>query len=241
MRSILSRSKLSRRRLPIEVKPAPKSSIATCMPSARRRENMLAVWSKSLISTSSVTSSSSRFGSSPLCLDDVAHLIDQFAVDLHRRDVDRDAHVVRPLLRGLDRLAHDQVGQRRDQAVLFRELDEFGRRDRAEFRMEPAGERLEADDAHVARAHQRLEIGLDVAVLDRAAQLLAQHHAALAFLAEFLGEMAAAAAPFGLGVIEREIGVLQQVLGVVGVAPDRPRRRSRRRRSRISRRARSGD
>ena len=83
--------------------------------------------------------------------------------------------------------------------------------------MEPAAERLEADHAHIARPDQRLEIGLDVAVLDRAAQLLAQDHAALARVAELLGEMAAAAAPLGLGVIERKVGVLQQVLGIVGV------------------------
>jgi hypothetical protein len=38
--------------------------------------------------------------------------------------------------------------------------------------------------------------------------------AALAFIAELLGEVAAAAAPFRLGVIEREVGILEQIFGV---------------------------
>jgi hypothetical protein len=59
-----------------------------------------------------------------------------------------------------------------------------------------------------------LEIGLDLAVLDRAAQLLAQRHAALAILAEFVGEMPRTAAAFRLGVEQREVGVLEQILGV---------------------------
>src|SRR5215218_8105322 len=60
--------------------------------------------------------------------------------------------------------------------------------------MKPAPERLEADHPHIARAHQRLEISLDVAVLDRGAQLLAQHHAALARTAELFSEVPAAPA-----------------------------------------------
>ena len=43
-------------------------------------------------------------------LEQLAHLIDQIAIDLDRRDVHRDAHVVRPAFRSFDRLAHGTVG-----------------------------------------------------------------------------------------------------------------------------------
>ena len=187
------------------------------MPSARSRENMLDGLFEVLDQHVFGDFQLEALRIEPAHLDDVAHLIDEMAVDLHRRDVDRDAHVIGPLLGGLDRLAHDHVGERRDQAVFLGQLDELRRRDRAELGMEPAGERLEADDTHIARADQRLEVRLYLTVLDCAAQLLAQHHAALTRLTKLIGEMPAASASFGLCVIEREIGVLDQVLALAGV------------------------
>src|SRR5829696_335603 len=83
--------------------------------------------------------------------------------------------------------------------------------------MKPAPERLEADHSHIARAHQRLEISLDIAVLDRGPKLFAEHHAALARTAELFSEVPATASSLCLGVIEREISVLQQIFGIVGV------------------------
>ena len=53
---------------------------------------------------------------------------------------------------------------------------------------------------------------MDLAVLDRPAQLPAEHHATLTLLAQRLGEVATFAPAAGLGLIEREVGILEQLV-----------------------------
>ena len=92
--------------------------------------------------------------------------------------------------------------------------------------MEPAAERFETAHTQIPGAHQRLEISLNVTIFDRAAQLPAQRHAALPLLAKRLGEMPALAASAGLGLIERKVRILEQLVGACRIVrinrdPDR--------------------
>ncbi len=83
--------------------------------------------------------------------------------------------------------------------------------------MRPARQRLEGADGAGAGVDHRLEPGLDLAFGDGAVDLLGEIGAPGDLLAERGGEMAAAPAPFRLGAIEREVGIVQQFLGAGGV------------------------
>ena len=93
-------------------------------------------------------SSSSRFGRQARLLQRVHHHGEQIAgAELQRREVDRDADIVRPLRGFAAGAAQHRAAERGDQAGLLGDRNELRRRDHAALRMRPAHQRLEAGDA----------------------------------------------------------------------------------------------
>ena len=78
--------------------------------------------------------------------------------ELQRRQIDRDAHVIGPLRRIRAGATQHQAADRVDQAGLFRNGNELGRRDHAALGMRPAHQRLEAGDAPGRKIDQRLVV-----------------------------------------------------------------------------------
>ena len=121
----------------------------------------------------------------------------------------------RELARGA--LEHEQA-EIDDQADFLGDGDEFRRRQAAELGMIPARQRLEAGDGAILQPHDRLVQHLDLLALDGAAQFrfhgqpvgLARAHRRL--------EDFDAVAADALGVIHREFGVLEHLLGAVRLA-----------------------
>ena len=118
---------------------------------------------------------------------------------------------MRELARGA--LEHEQA-EIDDQADFLGGGDEFGRRQAAELGMIPARQRLEAGNGAILQPHDRLVQHLDLLALDGAAQF--RFHGQPVGLARAHGRLedfdAVAADP--LGVIHRELGVLEHLLGV---------------------------
>ena len=104
------------------------------------------------------------------------------------------------------------------EADLLGDGDELGRRAAAHLGMIPARQRLEAGDRAVLEPHDRLIEDRDLVALERAPQLrferqpigLARPHRRL--------EQLDAVAADALGVIHRELGVLEHLLGAVRLA-----------------------
>ena len=136
------------------------------------------------------------------------------ALELHRRDVDREADIVRPG-RGLDAgRGQHPLAELVDQAGLLGDRDEFGRRDHAALRMAPAQQRLAAGDPVVLQVEAGLIINLEAAVDDGLAQVHLQD-AAGADLGVHVGlEEAMGAAAGGLGGVHRQIGIFQDLVEV---------------------------
>ena len=131
----------------------------------------------------------------------------------------------RELARGA--LEHEQA-EIDDQADFLGDRDEFGRRQPAELRMIPARQRLEAGDGAILQPHDRLVEHLDLLALDGAAQFGFQRQAVgLARAHRRLEDLDAVAAD-ALGVIHRQLGVLEHLLGAVRLRSRRAPARSRR-------------
>ena len=101
------------------------------------------------------------------------------AAKLQRRQIDRDADIIGPVRRVHAGAAQHQPAERIDQAGLFGDGDEFGRRDHAALGMRPAHQRLEAGDAPGRKVDQWLIIRPQHVVLDRVAQIGLDFAAAL--------------------------------------------------------------
>ena len=164
-------------------------------------------------STDSVISSSSRCAGRPDAASALTTVCTQIvALELHRRDVDRDPDVVRPVRRlGAGRPQHP-FAERIDQAGLLRDRNELGRRDHAALGMVPAQQRLAADDPVVADVDQRLVVQLELAAHERLAQVDLQRAARLHARVHLRLEEAVGAAAVGLGAVQRHVGVLQQLI-----------------------------
>ena len=67
--------------------------------------------------------------------------------ELRRRQIEGQEQVLRPVARGLGRLAQHQLRQRADDAALLGDRNEDARRHGAEIAVGPARQRLEADGA----------------------------------------------------------------------------------------------
>ena len=136
------------------------------------------------------------------------------ALELDRRNVDRDLDVVRPG-RGLGAGGGQHpFADLVDQAGLFGDRDELGGRDHAAFRMPPAQQGLAAGDAVVPEADAGLVVDLERAVGDRLAQIGLQNVARLDVGVHVRFEEPIGAPPGRLRRIHRQVGVLQELVQV---------------------------
>src|SRR4029077_16585554 len=84
----------------------------------------------------------------------------------------------------------------------------------AAIRQAPAQERLDDADFAGRKVHLGLEVQLELATVDRAAQALLGRELGGGRLEEFRAENANATATLGLGVEERRVSRAQQALGI---------------------------
>ncbi len=96
--------------------------------------------------------------------------------------------------------------------------DELDWRDDAALRVVPADQRLEGADAIGLEVEKRLEIKLELALLDGAAQVALDGAPSLRPFVERLLEEEIGAAPLILGAIKREIGIAQQRVDIFGIS-----------------------
>ena len=136
------------------------------------------------------------------------------AVELHRRDVDRDADMLGPARRLRAGFAEHPGADRHDQPGILGDRDELGRRNQPARRVVPADQRLERADAIVLEVEQRLVEQFELAALEREAEVGLELAALLRALVEAFLEEGVGAAPGFLGAIQREIGVAQQGLAI---------------------------
>ena len=203
----------------------PKSSSARPAPSSRMRVSICAACSGFSITSDSVSSSLSVPRASRRARDHGAQVVDQvLPQQLARRDVDAGedrlalAHGALPgreLLGGALQHEHAEID---DQADLLGDGDEFRRRGAAHLGMVPARQRLEAGDRAVLQPHDRLVEDGDLVALERAAQLRFEREAVGLARAHRRLEHLDAVAADALGVIHRELGVLEHLLGAVRLA-----------------------
>src|SRR5665213_906513 len=135
-------------------------------------------------------------------------------LELNRRDVDRDADVIRPARRFAACGVEHPVTELVDQAGLLGDRDEFRRRYHAARGMTPAQQRFASADLVVAKIYQGLIVNLEPAVLDRLPQL--QFQQSLRFGARIHSrlEESIGSASVGLGAIHRHFRVLQQLIEI---------------------------
>ena len=127
------------------------------------------------------------------------------------------AHRALPDRELLGGLVHHEQAEIDDQADFFGDRDEFHRRHPPELGMIPARQRLEAGDRAVFQPHDRLVQDGDFLALDGAAQFAFQGQpVALARAHRRLVDVDAVAAD-PLGVIHRQLGVLDDLVGQLGL------------------------
>src|SRR3954451_10625565 len=190
------------------------------MPVATRLSTTRSARSASPISASSVISMRSREAGTPWRTSALLRSAAQPSVQQRRRrHVDGagelDALLVPPgdlVQGGVDdvprQLAHD--------AGLLGERDEGGRRQQAALRMVPAYERLDVADG--ARLHRELRLIVQDELVgpDRVAQL-ADEREALARVAVAVALVEGVAASRRLRLVHRDVGALQERLGVIAM------------------------
>ena len=103
-----------------------------------------------------------------------------------------------------------------DEPGLLGERQEILGPDAAEARMVPAQHRLEARDGAVLEPHDRLEQHLDLAAVERPAQIALQRDAVAAVGAHGRPEHLDAVAALALGVHHGDLGVLQHLVAARG-------------------------
>ena len=96
-----------------------------------------------------------------------------------------------------------------DQPGFLGDVDEFGGRHPAEFRMVPARQRLEAGDGAILEPHDRLIEDGDLVALDRAPQIGLDRQPVGFARPHGRFEHVDAIAAVALGMIHRELGVLE--------------------------------
>ena len=145
---------------------------------------------------------------------DVAHQI--LLLELAPGQVDREAQAREARLVPGAHLraggAQHEAPELQDQAGLLGQRDELGGRDQAEVGVEPADQRLDADDRAIVQAHLRLVVDDQLGTLERAPQLGLQDQALERGGVHVGGIELVAAARVLLGAIERRVGVADQRL-----------------------------
>ena len=115
-----------------------------------------------------------------------------------------------------------------DQADFLGDADEFGRRHATHLGMIPARQRLEAGDGTIFQPDDRLVQQHDLVPLKRAPQIGFQRQPVGLSRAHGGLEDFDAVAADALGMIHRELGILQHFLGAMWLARRQERCRSRR-------------
>ncbi len=105
-----------------------------------------------------------------------------------------------------------------DLAGLFRDRNEFGRRDHAAFGMTPAQQRLAGRDLAVLEIDHRLIVDFQAAIGDRLTQFEFQDSPRLGARVHAGLEEAVGPPSVTLGAVQREVRVLQQLVEVQPVA-----------------------
>ncbi len=193
------------------------------MPAARISLSLPAmpVFSSSRM-TDSTISSDSFCGGRPVALQHVEQeVVEVGLAQLGARHVDgqpaeRNARRV-PFGCLADRLLDDDAADLRHQAGLFRDRDELAGRDHAALGLLPAHQRLDAGDRAVGQRDLRLEVDAERALGDGDLEVALELLAVLELAPQLLGEEGVVAAAELLGGIEREIGMDDEVLRIVGV------------------------
>ena len=108
----------------------------------------------------------------------------------------------------------DEDAEFDDDARLLGDRDEDVRAEAAEARMIPAQQRLEAGDGAILQPHDRLEIDLDLAARERAAQIGLERQPVGALRAHARPEHLDAIAAAVLGVAHGDLGVLEHVVAL---------------------------
>ncbi|MCY1422975.1 hypothetical protein D9M71_386770 [compost metagenome] len=142
-------------------------------------------------------------------------------VQLHGGEVDRHAQfaeaLVMPFAQLPASLVEHPLADGDDAAVLLGQRDELVRRHKAQFRVLPANQRLDADHAKVAVADLRLVDQVQLIAVEGFAQVLFQLAAAAHFTVDAGNVELVAVARAALGQGHGLFGFLQQLLGAVAV------------------------
>ena len=148
---------------------------------------------------------------------DFKHVQQIALLELHRREIDRDLEMRRPFRRVGAGAPQDPAAERHDQAAFLRQADELIGEQQAAFRMAPAHQRLGAAALPLADVDDGLVVQLEFVAQQRAPHVLFEL-AAVARLRLHGGlEEAIAVAAFGFRLVEREVGMAHERVGVVGV------------------------
>ena len=155
--------------------------------------------------------------------------------ELNRRHVDRQLDVLRPGRRLGTGLGEHPFSELADQAAVFRDRYEFGRRNHAAHRMMPAQQRFASRDLIVPQIDQGLVVDIESAftepaVCDHPPHILFEHAAGLDAGVHVALEEAIGPPPVGLGAVHGKVGVFQQLIEIGAIleapAPCRCWRRS---------------
>jgi hypothetical protein len=114
--------------------------------------------------------------------------------------------------------AQDPVADRNDQTGLLGHREEVRRRDQAQLGMLPAQQRLGADDAAAGEVELGLIVEDEALLLEGRAQAVLDRHAPLDGRVHVVGEELESVAAAVLGVEQRGIRLLDELLGVPRIA-----------------------
>ena len=139
-------------------------------------------------------------------------------VELDGRQIDRHLDVARPFRRFRQRLAQRPLAHGHDEPGLLGKRDELAWRDHVALRGAPAHQRLEARKLVALQVQERLVVELELPVGEGSTQvpleLVAGAHASV----HLVFEEPVPAPLLLLRAIEREVGVLEELVGVRPVA-----------------------
>ncbi len=139
------------------------------------------------------------------------------AIELPRRDVDRDVDVGRPVPASATRLFQDQLAHLHDGAGLLGDLDELTGGHQAAFRMVPAQQGLAGDDPSGAQVDDRLEMCVELIATDRVPEVDFSGTATACTRLHILFEETDAPSPGAFRLVERHVGVTQQLIDILPV------------------------
>src|SRR5918996_5545440 len=150
-------------------------------------------------------------------LECAADELDQIAVaKLDRREVDRDSDLGPGGGPSAGR-AQDLLAERKDQAGVLGDRDEVLGRHPAPLVMMPARERLDPDRLLAPGVELELVVDLELAAQERGAEVALERLAGLQAAVHLRLEETEGVAALLLGPVERDVGVLEQTPGLLGI------------------------